>query len=228
MQLESFLKERASPSSTSVALSRHCAESFECPACGHTNKNPWPPLPHYIGDDGGYEYTEDEEAEGKEKKKDKGKEKVRDREMQVDMGGEAEEDLFMLLPDEAVLTIFGYLSTISLAFTSMVCRRFLDLVTAAKNSLSLAKHHPAFAKERAMIRQQLLCFHSRAAFDEGDTILGFGISAEYYPRREFPHPQQKTIKSIRSPLDLLSYQSFLDGVRVGMLIPRSIFTHTVS
>ncbi|CAB9502388.1 enzyme E2 2 [Seminavis robusta] len=50
-------------------------------------------------------------------------------------------------------------------------------------------------------RSQVMCFHTKATVDDPDTILGIGLSVEYYP-------DGKTLKMATSPLDVLSLHAF--------------------
>src|SRR5690606_38039789 len=100
--------------------------------------------------------------------------------------------------------IIGFMTPRSLVCISMTCYRLWMLKITSQYSISFVKHHPAVEKERRMIRRQLICFHSKAHFEEDDTILGIGINVRSYKGK---------IKDISSPLDLLSFASFTEGVR---------------
>jgi hypothetical protein len=64
--------------------------------------------------------------------------------------------------------------------------------------------HKAKLSEAEMLKEDLKCFHSRVPFTED--VLGIGISIKYSKRN-------RNIEAIESPLDLLSYTAFNDGVR---------------
>lgn len=61
--------------------------------------------------------------------------------------------------------------------------------------------------ELDLIRQELVCYHSRISFTED--ILGLGVSVERNPRGN--------IKNISSPLELLSQTAFKEGVRKSIM-----------
>jgi hypothetical protein len=56
-----------------------------------------------------------------------------------------------------------------------------------------------------VIREELKCFHTRVPFE--NDVLGIGISIKYHKT------QTLEIEEIFSPLDLLSYTAFQEGVR---------------
>mmetsp|Transcript_54354 Transcript_54354/g.80617 ORF Transcript_54354/g.80617 Transcript_54354/m.80617 type:complete len:727 (-) Transcript_54354:88-2268(-) len=59
-------------------------------------------------------------------------------------------------------------------------------------------------------RSQVMCFHSKSTLDEKNCVLGVGMKVEYYP-------DGKALKSVTSPLDLLSLETFREeNVRTGV------------
>jgi hypothetical protein len=59
--------------------------------------------------------------------------------------------------------------------------------------------------EAEVIREELKCFHTRVPFESD--VIGIGISIKYHKTRNL------AIEEIFSPLDLLSYTAFQEGVR---------------
>ena len=100
-----------------------------------------------------------------------------------------------VLPSCVCTHIFGFLDPKELLKVRNVCTRWRSIVCS----------HNLFE------RTQISCFHSKARLDEpADTILGFGISVEYYPGG-------KSLKGATSPLDLLSWHAFnVEQVRTGV------------
>jgi len=73
---------------------------------------------------------------------------------------------------------------------------------------ALAPHPVASSSELDIIKSELICYHNRTSFTED--VLGIGLCVKR-------HHRSSKIDSISSPLELLSYKAFQNGVRCSIL-----------
>lgn len=99
-------------------------------------------------------------------------------------------NIFDILNNDVLFVIFEYLNQNHLYSLWRSCKKFQELV-----------------EQNAEInKRELMCFHSKKTYLE--TQLGIGINIIYYANG--------TIKSITTPLDILSYDCFKEGLRLSV------------
>mmetsp|Transcript_11978 Transcript_11978/g.22774 ORF Transcript_11978/g.22774 Transcript_11978/m.22774 type:complete len:321 (+) Transcript_11978:3181-4143(+) len=98
------------------------------------------------------------------------------------------------LPPYLHVTIFSYLDAKGLIQAQNFCSQWREIVLGYN----------------LFERSQIMCFHTKAKFDDPGTILGIGLNVQY-------HPDEKMLKTASSPLDILPKYAFFDEkVRTGV------------
>jgi len=109
---------------------------------------------------------------------------------------DATDSLVTLLPDEVLVKIADNLPPEAVSALFRTCK-------AAAGALSRAQ---------LAARRELLCFYSKVRFTE--TVLGFGLRVDH--GRPNPYGAGRHIKTISTELELLSRESFEQGVRTSV------------
>mmetsp|Transcript_36208 Transcript_36208/g.67198 ORF Transcript_36208/g.67198 Transcript_36208/m.67198 type:complete len:705 (-) Transcript_36208:1464-3578(-) len=98
------------------------------------------------------------------------------------------------LPPDLHVRVFSYLDAKGLIQAQNVCSQWREIVLGYN----------------LFERSQIMCFHTKAKFDDPGTILGIGLNVQYYP-------DGKMLKTASSPLDILSKDAFFEEkVRTGV------------